>query len=65
LFNFGDDKFSTTYISIHTDDLDIIGDSLDDIKEVVRVLDSQFGHNGNAGVKVIDPKEVLGVCGLE
>eukprot|EP01047_Picozoa_sp_COSAG01_P132483 COSAG01_NODE_62361_length_285_cov_0.575269_1_plen_53_part_10 len=32
LFNFGDDKFNTTYIS--TDDLDIIGDSLDDIKEI-------------------------------
>ena len=47
LFNFGDDKFNTTYISIHTDDLDIIGDSLEDIKEVVKVLDSQFGHNGN------------------
>jgi hypothetical protein len=65
LFNFGDDKFNTTYISIHTDDLDIIGDSLDDIKEVVSVLDSQFGHNGNAGVKVIDPKEVLGVRRIE
>ena len=46
-------------------DLDIIGDSLDDIKEIVTVLNSQFGHNGNEGVKVIDPKEVLGVRRIE
>eukprot|EP01047_Picozoa_sp_COSAG01_P074900 COSAG01_NODE_12663_length_1702_cov_4.179663_2_plen_75_part_00 len=45
--------------------VDIIGDSLEDIKEIVKVLDSQFGHNGNSGVKVIDPKEVLGVRRIE
>ena len=65
LFDFGDDKFNTTYISIHTDDLDIIGESLEDIKEIVKILDDQFGHEGNAGIKVIDPKEVLGVRRVE
>ena len=61
LFEFGDKNYNTTFISCHTDDLDMVSQSSSDVKEITDFLDKQFAHDGNPGVKVIDKSEVLGV----
>ena len=61
LFTFGDKAYKSTFISCHTDDLDMVSESSSDIKEITDFLDKQFAHDGNPGVKVIDKSEVLGV----